>query len=189
MLKFSKHIILLLWLSSICFLFAQDANTSSHNLTIVFPEIALIDIESTEGVDISFEIDNPDVEAGESFQIHEQNDDLWLNYTSLVSQSGASRSISVHTNSNLEVPGLAISLIASAHSGAGDGDLGIPTETVMPSQTPSYILTGIGTAFTGDGTSNGHKLTYKLDYEGNMTDLESMSGEVATVIVIYTITD
>ncbi len=189
MKKELSHIILLLWLSSVCFLFAQDANTGSHNLTVLFPEIALLDIESENGSDITFSIDNPDLEAGSEFTIHQQNDDLWLNYTSLVSQSGSTRSISVQSNSVMAIPGLQVSIEAQSHSGDGEGLFGVPSTSVIPSPIATQIITGIGCAFTGDGVSNGHQLIYKLDYEGEMEDLNAMNGEVSTISIIYTITD
>ncbi len=178
-----------MWLSGVCFLFAQESNTGSHNLNIVFPEVALLDIESEDGSDINFIIENQDLAAGEEFEIHEQNEALWLNYTSLVAQNGATRAISVHSTSVLEIPGLDISIEALSHSGVGGGSLGSPTSVVVPSTTATNIITGIGSAFTGDGVTNGHKLVYSLDYTGSTENLHAMNGDIATISIVYTITD
>ncbi len=71
-------------LVTIPMIWSQDKSSASHSLTIVFPEIALLDIESEEGNNLTFVMDATLLEAGEKLEVHEENDALWLNYTSVV---------------------------------------------------------------------------------------------------------
>ncbi len=167
----------------------QDTDSDSHNLKISFPEVALLDIEAVNGTDVNFEINSLNVEAGDEIEIHEEENELWLNYTSLVSTNGTQRSISVESSALPEVPGLVISLTAMSHSGTGGGDLGSPTTAVIPSESPVKIITGIGSAYTGDGSENGHQLVYTLDFNGEFQDLDVESGESSSISLTYTITD
>ncbi len=170
-------------------LFGQDTDSDSHNLIISFPEVALIDIEANNGTEVEFEISSSGIEAGEALVIHDQRDELWINYTSLIASDGTQRSISVEAGPMPEIPGLVISLEAKNHSGNGGGDFGLPTPSIQPSSSPTNIITGIGSAYTGDGSANGHQLVYSLDFEGEISDL-SFADELSTsILMTYTITD
>ncbi len=174
---------------SIQSIYGQDADSESHNLTISFPQVALLDIESENGTEVNFAINSSGLEAGEELIIHEEQSELWLNYTSLVASNGTQRSITVESSPLPDIPGLVISLIAMSHSGTGGGDLGAPTPVIIPSSSPTNIITGIGSAFTGDGSANGHQLIYYLDFNGNFEDLNVQNGSSTTISLTYTITD
>jgi hypothetical protein len=169
-------------------LFAQDTDEQSHNVAISIPEIAILDIETTENADVTFALDANGLEAGEEFVIDEENSDLWINYTSVVAASGNQRNITVESNSVPSIDGLTLKVVASAHSGNGGGTIGSPTAIVQPSSTPANIITGIGSAYTGDGNTNGHNLTYHLDFNGDFADL-NVSDAASTISMTYTITD
>lgn len=169
-------------------LFAQDTDEQSHNVAISIPEIAILDIETTDNADISFALDAAGLEAGEEFVIDEENSDLWLNYTSVVTASGNQRSITVESNSVPSITGLTLKVVAAAHAGSGGGSLGAPTAIVTPSATPADIITGIGSAYTGDGNANGHNLTYHLDFTGDFADL-NVADAASTISMTYTISD
>ncbi len=168
--------------------FAQDVNTQSHQVAISIPEIAILDIETTGGVDVAFELNADNLEAGQEFIIDEENSDLWINYTSVVPAVGNQRSITIHSNNAPSIAGLTLKVIASAHSGTGGGNLGSPTTIVTPSTTPTDIITGIGSAFTGNGNGNGHNLTYHLDFNGDFADLNVGQADM-TINMTFTITD
>ncbi len=166
---------------------AQDVVSGQHNVAINVPEIAILDIESTDAPNISFALDASGVEAGDQFIIDEENSDLWINYTSLVIGPSNEKNITI-TGEVPGVVGLVISVVASPHTGSGGGDFGTPTSVVVPSTTPTNIITGIGSAYTGDGNTNGHNLTYYLDFNGNFEDLNS-NDATSTISMTYTITD
>lgn len=167
---------------------AQDTDEQSHNVAISIPEIAILDIETTNNADVAFTLDATGLEAGEEFVIDEENSDLWINYTSVVSASGNQRNVTVESNSVPSITGLTLKVIAASHSGSGGGSLGSPTAIVTPSATPANIITGIGSAYTGDGNTNGHNLTYHLDFAGDFADL-NVSDAASTISMTYTITD
>ncbi len=167
---------------------AQDVSTKQHNVNISIPEIAILDIESTNAANISFALDASGLEAGDQFIIDEENNDLWINYTSLVSAIASQRDISITAANLPTITGLTVTVVASAHSGIGGGNLGTPSAVVTPSTIPTNIITGIGSAFTGDGNANGHNLTYYLDFTGDFGDLNVATGASA-ISMTYTITD
>ena len=78
--------------------FAQDSNSDNHKVSIVIPQIALLDIEPEASKDISLSMSAP-TEAGDPLA-EESDNDLWLNVTSIVS-SGATRDISVKIDAAL----------------------------------------------------------------------------------------
>jgi len=189
----TKNIAIKIWgtglvISTMPYLFSQDTNTSSHSLSIVFPEVALLDIESESGENISFILDGAALDAGENVEFHQERSSLWLNYTSLISTMGSERSISVKASNLPDIPGLIISLEAENYIGTGEGTYGIPTATIIPTEMEKQLITGIGSAYTGDGPSNGHRLKYYLDYSGSYADFSKEKGS-QNITITYTITD
>jgi len=169
-------------------LYAQDVSTQSHNVAISIPVIAILDIESTAGENVSFALNADGLEAGAEFIIDEENSDLWINYTSIVPAVASARTITVHSDNAPTITGLTLKVVASAHTGVGGGNFGTPTAIVTPSAIPTDIITGIGSAFTGNGNSNGHNLTYHLDFNGDFADL-NVASAFMTINMTYTITD
>jgi hypothetical protein len=168
--------------------FAQDTDEQSHNVSITFPEIALMDIESTNNSNVSFQLNASGVEAGQEYVIDEENQDLWINYTSVVADNSSDRSITVVAASVPSIEGLTLRVVAGPHIGSGGGELGTPTSVVTPSTNPVEIITNIGSSYTGNGNSNGHNLTYYLDYSGDFENL-NVSDAGSTISLTYTITE
>jgi len=175
--------------SGISSLYAQgDSDSHTHNVSISIPNIAILDIETTNAEDVTFALDAIGLDAGEEFIIDEENSDLWINYTSILGASGNQRSITVESSSIPSIAGLTLKVIASTHSGTGGGAVGIPTTVVTPSVVPTDIITGIGSSFTGNGNSNGHNLTYYLGFSGDFSDLNA-SAASSVIAMTYTIVD
>ncbi len=168
---------------------AQDVETKTHAVAVSLPEIAILDIETTTTQNISFALDASGLEAGSEFVIDEQNSDLWINYTSLVPAAATQRNITIEAINLPTIAGLTITVEAAAHSGTGGGNVGTPTTVVTPSAIPTNIITGIGSAFTGNGNSHGHNLTYYLDFTGDFGDLNVTDGLSDNISMTYTITD
>ncbi len=169
-------------------LYAQDADFQTHNVSISIPNIAILDIETTDDQDVLFNLDASGLDAGSEFIIDEENSDLWINYTSILGASGNQRSITVQSSEVPSIDGLTLKVIASSHSGTGGGSMGVPTTLVTPSVNPQNIITGIGSSFTGNGNSNGHQLTYHLDFTGDFADLNADLAS-AVITMTYTIID
>ena len=167
--------------------YAQDTNTDNHTVTISIPEVAIVDIEPAATKNISLGFTAP-TEAGLPVLAGSENNTLWLNYSSIKSTADATRNVSVRLSAI--VPGVDLQVTAAAAAGTGDGALGTPSAQLTLSEADQTIISGIGSAYTGDGASNGHNLTYAISPGGTTgvyADLEASATQVTTVT--YTISD
>ncbi|WP_326981205.1 hypothetical protein VUJ46_13125 [Chryseobacterium sp. MYb264] len=171
-------------------LYAQDTNTDNHTITISIPEVALVDIEPAATKNITLGFTAP-TEAGQPLVANASNTTLWLNYSSIKSVADPTRNVSVKLNAI--IPGVDIHLTAAAATGSGGGTLGTPAAQLTLSAADQTIISGIGSAYTGNGANNGHNLTYALapgSGPGGVAvyaDLQATATTVATVT--YTISD
>jgi hypothetical protein len=169
---------------------AQDTNTDSHTIGITIPEVALVDIEPAATKNITLGFTAP-TEAGLPIIPDASNTTLWLNYSSIKSVADPTRNVSVKLNAI--IPGIDIHVTAAAATGAGAGTLGTPSAQLTLSAVDQTIVSGIGSAYTGNGTNNGHNLTYALAAGSGpggvaaYADLQASTTTVATVV--YTISD
>ncbi len=164
-------------------------NFGEHSVAISIPEIAILDIESsTSSSDVTFDLNANNLEAGEEFTISETNSNLWINYTSVVQNGLSSRNVTVELDDDNFIAGMVLKVVAASQSGTGQGDHGTATSVVTPTILPQNLITDIGSAFTGNGASNGHKLTYSLDFTGNFEDL-NVEDAAMNFTMKYTITD
>lgn len=169
---------------------AQDTNTDNHTITISVPEVALVDIEPAATKNITLGFTAP-TEAGQPLVANAANSTLWLNYSSIKSVADPTRNVSVKLNAI--IPGIDIHVTAAAATGSGGGTLGTPAAQLTLSAADQTIISGIGSAYTGNGANNGHNLTYALapgSGPGGVAvyaDLQATATSVATVT--YTISD
>lgn len=169
---------------------AQDSNTDNHTITISVPEVAIVDIEPAAAKNITMGFTAP-TEAGLPLLGPADNSTLWLNYSSIRSAADDTRTVSVRLDA--ELPGIDINVTAAAATGAGEGTLGTPSAPLTLTAADQVILSGIGSAYTGDGVSNGHNLTYALALGGSAGATAAYEDLIATAsaeaIVTYTISD
>ena len=169
---------------------AQDTNTDNHTITISIPEVALVDIEPAATKNITLGFTAP-TEAGNPITPSTSNSTLWLNYSSIKSVADPTRNVSVKVNAL--IPGIDIHVTAAAATGSGGGTLGTPAAQITLSAADQTIISGIGSAYTGNGANNGHNLTYALAAGSGpggvavYADLQATATTVATVT--YTISD
>ncbi|CEJ70900.1 hypothetical protein SAMN05421866_4217 [Chryseobacterium oranimense] len=169
---------------------AQDTNTDNHTITISIPEVALVDIEPAATKNITLGFTAP-TEAGNPITPSTSNSTLWLNYSSIKSVADPTRNVSVKVNAL--IPGIDINVTAAAATGSGAGTLGTPSAQLTLSAADQTIISGIGSAYTGNGANNGHNLTYALAAGSGpggvaaYADLQATASTVATVT--YTISD
>lgn len=170
-----------------CFVFILGIGTTlraqtsgSRNVNLNLQEIALLDIEPTGTLNFSFTAPS---EAGNTLTTPSANTTKWLNYTSAVTV-GNTRNVTAHIDAAL--PGVAIKIQAGAVAAGGGGALGVSAGQVTLSTTPVNIITGIGGAYTGNGTNRGHQLTISLEVS-DFSELSQTTNEVITIT--YTITD
>lgn len=168
--------------------YSQDTNQDSHTITVTIPEVALLDIEPGASKDITA-IFTHSGEAGDPLVAPANNTSLWLNYSSILKTGGATaRAISVAITSGT-APGVSIKVTAGAATG-GQGTLGTPAAQVTLTGSSQSIITGVGSAYTGDGASQGHQLTYVFEAaDVNYGNLRSNDGSPDVVTVTYTLAD
>jgi len=168
----------------------MDSNSQTQNVVIAMPEVALLDLEATAGTVINLNPTTP-TEAGLAVAFPAIDNSIWMNYSSIVgSTTEPSRNVTVQITSGTVPSGTILEVLASADAGSGDGTMGAPAEAVTLSNNSQNIITGIGSAYTGDGVSKGHNLSYTLD-------LASAAGSYAlldfddssTLEITYTLSD
>ncbi|NND05997.1 MAG: hypothetical protein HKN87_06440 [Saprospiraceae bacterium] len=170
---------------------AQDDKDDVHNVIITLPEVALLDLEAASGTSISLGPDAPN-EAGQALDFSaESNSDIWVNYSSIIGRkTEPSRNITVQITSGKIPAGLQLSVVANADAGMGDGRMGKPTSAVTLSEKAQDIIEGVGSAYTGNGVSKGHQLTYTLALskeEGSYAKLDFDNSN--SLGITYTLTD
>lgn len=144
------------------------------------PEVILVDLEPGTTILLS---PASVIEAGNALN-NSTNNSTWLNYTSCVSPS-ETRNITVQLDTALS-SGVFLQLEVAAFSGIGAGTLGTQIATpVALSTSPQNIITGIGGAYTGNGTGNGFQLTYTL----GVTDFSQIQAGSTNIGITYTITN
>lgn len=182
-MKLINRILLAILVVSVSTAFA-DSNTDNHQVSIVIPQIALLDIEPEGSKDISITMVEP-TEAGDA-PADQTNDNLWLNVTSIVA-ANATRSISVSINA--AVAGLDLKVVAAAYDGDGFGFWGTAKSELTTLSTSSQnLVTGIKSGYTANGDGNGYQLTYTVSPKGDNT-FGDLVADTKLITVTYTLTE
>lgn len=189
-----KLTLLLLISLSYASLYAQPGNpifglTGTTLFDVDIRPIAIVDLETT-GASSNFTITlSAPNEAGSPIGSNPlyTNNENWINY-SCANPSVGSRHIEAQITSGSVPAGFELRLDIST-SLTGGGTLGSPApSTVTLSGTSQSIITGIQSAFTGDGASNGHQLTFSLHYlSGSYSSIIHQT--TAPIVITYTIVD
>ena len=161
-------------------------NEARHRINLEIPEVALLGLISETGNDIHLNAISP-TEAGNSIQDSKTPDkSLWLNYSSIITHKNHTRKIVAMVQG--EIPqGVQIKVEASEAAGIGKGKKGTPVGLVTLTNTPSEIIVGIGSCYTGKGTNNGHYLSYNLEI--NESEFSQLSSQIEPINIVYTLTD
>ena len=170
---------------------AQDDDDDVHNIVIGIPEVALVDIEGSSGTSINLGPTAP-TEAGLALDFSAQtNNDLWINYSSIKhGTNDPTRDITAKISSGTVPAGMDLIVTAGADASNGDGTMGSSTGAVTLTGSDQDVITGIGSAYTANGVSNGHNLTYSLSVNVAAGSYAQLDAEDAnTVSVTYTISD
>ncbi len=166
----------------------QDQHIAHNNVRINIPEVALLDLEPVNGSTVILSPISP-TQAGQALDFStSQNSSIWLNYSSIVSASpGSERTITAMVES--EIPsGLKLKLNVATDAGNGSGKTGTPLNGVILSSQAQPIINGIGSCYTGDGTNNGHLLTYIMELDEDAYG--SLSFDMSSTLnIVYTISE
>ena len=176
----NKYYIPLVWSGLFLFIFLcsidrsySQTYTSSVSMSASISEIVKVDVEPSS-TPINFIFSSP-VEAGSPFTEISDNSH-WLNYSVCLADNTSDQTITASSNINSAYPGFALTLTASQYSGIGSGTHGTTAGAVTLSATDQVIINSIRGSYTGNGTTNGHQLTYELsisDY--SLIDLDTSS--------------
>ncbi len=172
-----------------------DTNVDTHLITINIPEVALLDLEVATGTTAITLDGTMPTEAGlpMTFGAAATNASIWINYSSIVgSTTEPSRKVSVQITDGAVPTGLKLTALAAADAGKGGGTVGTASAVLtLSADTAQDIITGVGSAYTGDGANNGHKLTYQLDYATDAaTDYAGLDfDDSADLTITYTLSD
>lgn len=169
--------------------FAQDTKTANHLVNISIPEVALLDIEATTTT-INLAGTAP-IEAGlpMAFGADATNATIWMNYSSIV-KGALLRNVGVKITAGTVPTGLKLTVLAGAASATGAGTKGAASAALTLTASSQNILTGIGSAYTGNGTANGHLLTYQLGLSDTAADYANLDFDISnTVTITYTLSD
>lgn len=182
-MKLINRILLAILVVSVSTAFA-DSNSDNHQISIVIPTIALLDIESAGSNNIiSITLDTP-TEAGDALADKTDNS-LWLNVTSIIA-SGGGRDILVKINA--PIVGLDLKVITPGYSGLGYGSWGIaaPTEVTLTA-SDQILVSGIKSGYTVNGYENGYRLIYTVSPKGDNT-FGALVADTELITVTYTLT-
>ena len=174
-MKLINKLLLAVLIVGISTSYSQDDETDFHNVSISIPTIALLDIESVGGNDITLTMDTPN-EAGNALA-DQTNSSLWLNITSIIA-SGFENNISVSIDA--AITGIDLKVVSAAYSGSGFGSWGTAGSEITLSTASQDLVTGIKSGYTLNGPNNGYNLTYTAtpntsnfgDIESGDTDIE-----------------
>ena len=167
-----------------------EQRTDSHNVTIGIPNVALLDIESTTSNAISLNATAP-TEAGDAVVFNQTNNDLWINYSSIVG-TDATREVSVQITDGDVPAGLELSVVAKADAEQGEGTTGSVSgdAIVLNGNSAATIIEGVGSAYTGNGANKGHNLTYKIAQSNDSDSYSKLNFEQSqTLTITYTLSD
>jgi len=164
---------------------AQVLDTDQVSIDVSVPEIALIDIEPSNE-QITFNIAAVS-NAGEKIDVSSlTNNTKWINYTSSLAPTSSSRNVSAQIISGNVPSGMELKLIAGSYTGTGAGTHGTSSGVITLSTSSQNIITNIGGAYTDNGSSNGHQLTYSLNIINySLLDFE----DTDTLIITFTLID
>lgn len=167
---------------------AQDDADDAHTVAISIPEVAILDLEGTTAVSLS--VDAP-TEAGEAVDFSgATNNAIWVNYSSIVGTSETSRTVAAKISNNAVPSGMLLKVTAGADAGNGDGTMGSSAGQITLSATDQTVISGIGSAYTADGASNGHNLTYALELDPTAGSYAQIDfDEDVTLTITYTISN
>ncbi|WEK68499.1 MAG: hypothetical protein P0Y62_11575 [Candidatus Chryseobacterium colombiense] len=163
----------------------QDGISDNHNITITIPSVAILDIEPSASKNILMGFTAP-TEAGLPITATGTNNTLWLNYSSIKTATVTTRHISVKLDTVIQ--GVDIKVTAAAPVG-GAGALGTPTSTLTLTAADQSLISGIGSAYTEDGSGKGHNLTYTIS-PGATTAYGNLTASTTEIAkVTYTFVD
>jgi len=157
------------------------AQSSLINFTL--NPIALLDIESSSGTNVSFTFTAPN-EAGSSMQVPANNNNNRINITSAVTP-GSTRRVDVQMLGSLP-SGTRLRLQTTGPTASAVGNVGaVSNGNLYLSSSPQTIINNVG----GGHTTNGVNRGFRLDYSMEIQDYSQLRASNQTVQILFTLAD
>jgi len=176
-------IFLLFLLIGVCF--ASGDNTE-HKATVSIPNVALLSLQYEGNSNVGLVETSPSTAGSIVDFVGNTKTSVWVNYSSIC-RKDQKRKITATVVG--EIPkGLIVKLRTESSVGGGKGELGESNGIVILSNTPSDVISGIGSCYTGKGINNGHLLSYEFEIDKDQFSQKTEKG-ITSVSVLYTLTD
>jgi len=179
-----KKGLLYLGIMAVCMVFSintlkaqTEATEANGSVTYTIPEMKALAITG-EAPSLTFK------QTSGAAIVAETDESRWLNYTSIVALN-ATNKITVKLTGT--VPAGTTLTVEAADASTGDGSKGGTAGEVTLDDTDAHdLITGIGSCYTGNATSEGAQLTYTWSVNSTgYGDLRAASNE--TIGITYTI--
>jgi hypothetical protein len=188
MKKLTFAIIAFLGLGTVGAMAQVDTQTDNHTVTVVVPEVALLDIESAGSKSFSMTF-VANGEAGLGLTSPAANASLWLNYTSVVTAAAPDNVRQINVKLGTAVPGvdIAVTPATPVFTGGTVASAGTSGAAVTLTAAAQDIVTGIGSVYTGDGVNKGVNVSYGVTAPA--AAFAALVAGSTAVVVTYTLTD
>ena len=185
----SSILALFIFITSVVNINAQDSEKDSHNVTIEIPEVALLDLESTQDKSLNFNLTDP-TEAGNALNTTKFDYNIWLNYSSII-EASSTRKVDVQITNGQVPDGLLLRIYAWGDNGNGSGAMGKSNNLVeLKKAQPTTIINSIGSAYTGNGPNKGHRILYYLTRSTDNDYYSKLDSDQSnTLTITYTLSD
>ncbi|HYQ56972.1 MAG TPA: hypothetical protein VEP89_06455 [Draconibacterium sp.] len=166
---------------------AGAQESTSHNLGIEVPEVALLALQSENSSDINLNATLPNT-AGQQIKTNkEQQSGIWINYSSIVREN-QKRKVTATVVGGIP-QGMKLKVKASESRGEGKGKLGESLSWVALRNGSVDVISNIGSCYTGRGAQNGHMLTYKIELDDEAGQYAKLTHSETSLQILYTLTD
>lgn len=184
-MNFKDAILFFFLLFGLTSLGAASDNNTAHKAKVSIPDVALLALQFEENPHVDFV--GKATMAGDKISLqNRQKSGVWLNYSSIAKDNQRRKITAVVVGTIPE--GMAVTVKADNSVGAGAGDLGRSNGIIRLSESPSDVISGIGSCYTGSGVQNGHLLWYDVEIDEDRFYDEQIEEETI-LSVVYTLTD
>jgi len=158
---------------------------ASHKARVVIPEVAMLAIQHDANSNLQFAA-NVSNTAGDQIELNSvDQSSVWLNYSSVVSPN-QKRKVTATVLGDIPT-GMALK-VKTQESTLGVGETGSGNGTILLSNSPADIISGIGSCYTGSGVQKGQQLLYELEVN-NQQFYRNEEIHDLSLSVVYTLTD
>ncbi len=158
---------------------------ASHKARVVIPEVAMLALQYDANSNLQFAA-NVSNTAGDQIKLNSvDQSSVWLNYSSVVSPNQKRKVTATVLG---DIPNGIVLKVKTQESSPGVGEIGTGNGTVLLSNSPADIISGIGSCYTGSGAQKGQQLLYEMEVNNqqfyNNEEIHDIS-----LSVVYTLTD